>query len=288
MPLDIKTIRAYATWALSVKNLKASTVSSYIGSLKLAHQMGGSKCENFLKDKSIILLLKGADNFNNLFNVAPPIRCAFNIHLLRVLGHRIATENWGIVTKQVIWAAATTGFFTSCRMGEILPTQEKLFDSKTTLQWKHVKFLSNSEILLFVPYTKTTGLSGAYLYVFAIKNESCCPYKALCNLKNMLASNKLYDPNKPVFSFASGKGLTTAKMNNLLGQLLFDFMDSKAKISCHSFRAALASAIAAAPDKGTVQDLKEWGRWKGESYKLYTKTERQNKRVLFNKIISLL
>lgn len=287
-PVNIKIMRAYTTWALSTQKLKASTVQSYISSLKFAHQLGGLQCENFSADKNIILLLKGADNYNCLFNSTPPIRCAFNIHLLRIFGHRISLENWGPISKQVIWAAATTGFFTSCRMGEILPSHENFFDKKTTLLWRHVKFLNDNEILIHVPFSKTTGLKGIYLYVFLIPNEQCCPFKALLELRQFLVSGESYSVDRPVFSFASGKGLTTAKMNEIMGKLLFDFNDSKAKLSCHSFRAAIASAISASPDKGTVKELKEWGRWKGDSYKRYTKTERDNNRVLFGKIVKML
>ena len=48
-------------------------------------------------------------------------------------------------------------------MGEILPSDEKGHDPETTLLWKNVKVLNDKEIILFVPYSKTTGFKGKLL-----------------------------------------------------------------------------------------------------------------------------
>ena len=73
-----------------------------------------------------------------------------NTDLISVLGHRLSQLNWNTVSKQVFWTACVTSFFTSCRMGEILPNGEKEFDPHTTLLWQNISFGDNKEILIFV------------------------------------------------------------------------------------------------------------------------------------------
>ena len=106
MPFDVKTIRAYVTWALSEKNLKSSTVESYLSSIATAHSLANENCVNFCKDRSIQMLLKGGENLSLLSGSKRPYRISMNINLLKILGHRIAMEEWDVLSKQVIWTAS--------------------------------------------------------------------------------------------------------------------------------------------------------------------------------------
>ena len=81
------------------------------------------------------------------------VHMPMNIHLLEMLGHRISETTWSNFLKQVFWTACVTGFFTSCRMGEILPAHEKSFDPDTTVLWQNLQFIKNGDILIFVPYS---------------------------------------------------------------------------------------------------------------------------------------
>jgi hypothetical protein len=60
------------------------------------------------------------------------------------------------------------------------------------------------------------------------------------------------------------------------------------KISCHSFRAALASAVCAHPDKFLVNEIQEWSKWRGSSFLTYCRSYRDQRRAMFNKIVSIL
>ena len=101
------------------------------------------------------MALKGAENMYQIFNTPKADRLPMNIYLLDILGDRISALGWSVLSKQVLWTACTISFFTSCRMGELLPLHEKLFDQKTTLLWGNVKFISDNEILIRIPYSKT-------------------------------------------------------------------------------------------------------------------------------------
>jgi len=280
-------MRSYATWAITENKLQASTVESYISSLSFAHALANKKCDNFAKDRCITLILKGAVNTRYLQNEKCNNRLAMNVHLLKILGHRINETSWHPISKQIVWTASTTSFYSSCRMGEILSENKTCFDPKTTLKWKNVHFLPEEEIVIHVPYTKTTGLGGATMNLFNIKC-STCPVAALQTLNTMCKEEGLLNPSKPVFQFKTGVNLTTKTMNSILENLLHEFSNEKQKLSCHSFRAAIPSVIASHPDKMSTSEIKEWGKWRSESYKKYTKQDREKDRVMFYKAVNLL
>ncbi len=139
-PMDIELIRTFTVWCLSHKNLSTSTVKSYLSSLKLAHGLKGLDCVDYSKDKIITLTLKGAENLKLLNTSCNNNRRAVTLPTLLLLGHRIASGNWSNISKQVIWAACTTSFFTGARMGELLPPSESSFDPKTTVLWEDIKW----------------------------------------------------------------------------------------------------------------------------------------------------
>jgi hypothetical protein len=216
-------------------------------------------------------------------------RKAMNLPALLVLGHKIGCNNWNPISKQIVWTACTVAFFTSVRMGEIVPQFSYTYDKKCTLLWKHVIDINNDEMLLKIPYTKTKGLLGENIDLFSFNDYDCCPVKALRSLRSLLKQEGKFCTDSPVFTFGSGKFLTTSKINEVLKDLLSDIMDSESsKISCHSFRAAIPTSLANYPDKTYISDIKEWGRWNSDSYKLYTRLDRNKKKCLFRKISTVL
>jgi hypothetical protein len=88
-----------------------------------------------------------------------------------------------------------------------------------------------------------------------------------------------------IFTVTLGKQLTREGLNAALKTLvspIFNFKEGS--ISCHSFRAALSSALAAPPSEISAKDIKNWGRWKREAYRGYTCLKHQQKKELYEKI----
>ena len=110
-------------------------------------------------------------------------RIPLSLDLLTVLGHRINKLEWSEYSKQVVWTACLVSFFSSCRMGEILSLNEKGFDPKTTLVWKNVKLLDDSEILMYIPFSKSTGFKGKIVDIFPTGIKRLGPSLALIRLK---------------------------------------------------------------------------------------------------------
>ena len=284
-PIDIKHMRAFTTWALSSHGLQPSTVRSYLSSLKIVHELKDTVCVNFANDKCVKMLLKGANGTNI---TKKPARLAMNYHILKILSHRIANTNWCTMSKQVIWTAFTVCFFTSTRMGELVCKHENNLKQENTLTWNNVNFLSDQGVLLFIPHTKTTGYRGAFIDIFPIENSPYCPAAALRKLFKKCCKENTFVKSQPVFSFKSGKPVTTTCLNAVLLDLIPDLCDDKGKISCHSFRAGIPSMLAAHPNFSNIHEILEWGRWESDSFKRYTKNERDRKRELFKKIVMLL
>ena len=128
-----------------------------------------------------------------------------NIHLLDILGHRISALGWSVFSKQVLWTACTVSFFSSCRMGELLPLHEKLFDPKTTLLWENVKFVSDNEILIRVPYSKTKGFKGKLLDIYPLLDDKKCLVAALVMLKKLAKKKALLGQQIQCFPSNPGK-----------------------------------------------------------------------------------
>jgi hypothetical protein len=283
-PVDIEIVRTYVVWCISKKNLKTSTVKLYLSAIKMGHTLQGLTPVDYHKDKIIDMLMSGAAN------VEPtPVktRRAMNISTLLLLGHRIACTSWNKLSKQVVWAACTTCFFTSARLGEILASKPSDFDRKSTLCWTNVTFLDKEEMIIYIPSTKTSP-KGEFIDLYPIPTHPCCPVAALRKLL-VLQKEIGWRKDDPVFTFSSGRFLTTRELNINLKSLLGDlFSPGMNSITCHSFRAAIPSAVCAWPDKFDVKELQEWSRWKGSSYVTYCRSFRAQRRKLFNKIVSIL
>ncbi len=249
--------------------------------------LNNSEQVNFMNDNCVKMLLKGSENISLASNIVSKQRAAMNLPLLQILGHRLANTGWHPLTIQTIWAAATVAFFTSCRMGEILAPTEKA-DSVKTLTWKNVVFTCSSNILIYLPFTKTTGFKGKFLDIFEIKAAVYCPVKAMKELRHLCGKYNMFDEKKPVFTLMSNKFLTVAGMNKILSSLLSDFTDENFGISCHSFRAAIPNLMSEHPEVFSKDNVKQWGNWSSDSYKRYTRSDINKNRVLFGKILHFL
>ena len=288
LPIPVEFARAFVTWAACRKNLKSSTIKSYISSLNVAHTLSSTPNCNLNSDKCVKMALKGAENLSCLNFAVKPDRLPMNIHLLKILSHRLAETDWPKIEKQIIWTACTISFFTACRMGELVPFYEKGFDPATTLVWENVKFMENGDVLMFIPYCKTTGFNGKLLDIFRIEGNKFCPAASIIRLMKMVEKNAYFSQNIPVFSLPSGKNLTRKRLNFVLKNLLYDFTDENSKITGHSFRAAIPSALSSFPDENSMKDVKDWGSWESSSCDRYLKNERAKKKILFGKIVSCL
>ena len=261
LPIKIEYARGFVAWAIVNKKLKSETVKAYISSLNVAHSLGAFEDKKLNSDPCIKMALKGAKNCPDFMSVRKTNRLPMSIELLRILGHRLSRLNWSDFSKQVVWAACTSSFFTASRMGEILSPHDKKFDSTITLLWRNVKLFDDKEILVLVPFSKTTGFNGKLLDIFPLRDIGLCPASALARLKKLTVNEGIFCESKPVFMFKSGKFLTKAIFNSWIAEILGDFTDDWHKITGHSFRSAIPTALSTHPKDYSTAIIKEWGGW---------------------------
>jgi len=261
-------------------------VRTYLSALNFAHILKDCPVLPFSQDKLIAMCLTGSENCEIYSSNPSRKRRTVTLDSLLIIGHRLALKNWSELKKQTIWSACLVAFFTSARMGELLPNSS-FFDPVTTLCWKHVKFYNDKSILIFLPTTKTTGVKGAFLDIFPFAIKQCCPSSALEKLRIM--SQDFADNNTPVFCHNRNTPLTTRFLNLTLKELMSDiFIPGVNDLSCHSFRSALPSIISNCPEKSEIEDIKEWGHWKSDAILAYTRLSKVKRQSLFNKISSLI
>jgi hypothetical protein len=241
-------------------------------------------------DPLVRRVLKGAENLSFYKSISNESRKVMTLPLLKLLGHEISKTSWTSDSKQVFWRACVTAFFGSFRFGELLSPAEGSFNKDETLLWSDVK-LSDNSVLIHVKVSKTRTVQGEYIDLFPFPGHNCCPVKSLLLLKKICLArgNASNISGQPVFAFSSGKLLTSRKLNELLETLLKPHLGHQAAlIQGHSFRAALPSAMANNPDMAGAEDIKSWGRWSSDSFKLYTRLKLNQKRNIFDKITSIL
>jgi len=286
-PIDIKIVRAFAVWAFSDKNLKHSTVKSYISSLETGHSVRNLNCPHFLQDKTLNMILKGAENVPNN---TPHCKTSMNPAMLALLGHFVAISAWTDYSKQLLWSLFLMAFYTSCRMGELVSAVEYGFDSNTTLKWVNISITPEDDgATIFIPFTKAKKFLGETVDIFRFNISNFCPVVNILKLKQMQIELGIFNPIHPVFKFRSGSFVTTKKVNTVLKDFTSTmFSHDIITITGHSFRASVPTLLASLPNCSKSQSIKEWGRWSSESYKMYSKNIRKERKILFDMLVPVL
>jgi hypothetical protein len=275
-PLSVNVVCNFIEWAHYEKKLSSSTIRSYVSNLSTIHKLMFNNSEVF-SDFRVKIALKGIENLALIPGKNLKPRKAMTLPVLRIIGHRIALENWAQQSKLVVWTAMCVCFFGSFRMGELLSKSEFGFNSSETLMWADVRFLNDGSVQILNKLSKSRTPGGEVIDLFPFK-RGCCPVAGLSALKGALSP----DPNLPVFRFASGKLLTQKMINEIIHNCLVPvFGPGGREYSGHSFRAGLPSALAACRELSSEKDIKKWGRWKSNAFERYTRLNHKAKRGIF-------
>jgi len=281
-PLSVETCRAFVVWCHTNRGLQPTTIKAYLSGIKFVHTLRGMPNTHISDDQVLSLLLKGVAH--NPTIKKPNTRRVVTFPILRILGHRIAHTSWSSLTKQVLWAASTTAFFASARMGELLAKQEFMHAPDSDLTWLDVKETSPTTILIRLKQPKS-GEEAEFVDLFPFPGFNCCPVASLRSLKKKQMEAGVFVDNLPVFRFETGKNLTQAQFNATLAQLLADMCTpGENSISCHSFRAGIPSTLSLFPHLATSDMVKGWGRWQSDCYLRYQRLKLPQKEKIFSSI----
>jgi hypothetical protein len=169
-------------------------------------------------------------------------------------------------------------------MGELLANKEHCVETET-LTWDCVNFTSETTAVIQVRFPKNSkNGSCQFVDIFKVEDPAVCPFECLRNLK--LSSNLTTEKSSPVFSFESGKLLTTGHFTKILRTLLRPHLGNMVQqLSGHSFRAGIPAAIANHPSLLSNDDVQKWGRWSSSSYQAYTKLKLAARKEIFKKLL---
>jgi hypothetical protein len=284
-PLSKEVCRAFAVWGFTERKWQQTTIKAYLSALKFIHHIRGLPCHHLTEDPILALIVKGVGHAFLATNTVSSTRRVVSFPLLLTISHKIAASAWNPLSKQVIFAAATTAFFASTRMIEILASAELVHAPSSDLVWKDVLFTPSGSILLRIKQPKSGDKEGEFVDLFPFPGYHCCPVKALKNLKKKQEEAGVFSMEKPVFRFGSGSNLTKQHFNKVLAELLKDMchpgIDS---ISCHSFRAGIPSTLSLFPELATSDLIKGWGRWQSDCYTRYTRLQLPQREKIFGHI----
>lgn len=287
-PLSPPQIVVYMSWLLMVRAVQPETVKNYLSGIRMAHIASGINIHT-LHSPIVSQFLTGATNIASLENdtAQRPLRKAVTLPLLLLISHKLRESKWSKYKMQLIWAVCLLAWHGALRVGEILASNVKTFDSKFHLLRNNVSMLTLSldgadvgvaRIRIKSPKTGRIGL-GQEVEVFELKND-LCPIAALRRFWEMSDELSLNDLNQPAFRREDGFCYTKAQLNSDLKTLLEDEVSNGGGggISCHSFRAGISSHMTQWNFSKT--DIQGWGRWSSQSYERYCKLPSTARRLL--------
>jgi hypothetical protein len=157
-PLTENVICDFVSYALLTKQLKNSTVKSYLASLAFYHKLrswDSSACSSFIANT----MLKGAKNIELYSEISKQARKVMTYPLLKILSHQIATSTWSDKDKQVLWTLFSVAFFGSFRFGELIASKVSACNLNEDLLWSDIS-INQEHVALRIKITKTNPLQG--------------------------------------------------------------------------------------------------------------------------------
>ena len=123
------------------------------------------------------------------------------LSLVLLAGHKIASStHWSPMSKQVIWTAYTTAFFSSAPLNQILSSSETSFDPKTDLTCQLPPLRLHTYLLIRL---KTGDIHCDLVEIFPFPGHMCSPVAALKALKRKQEAAGLFSSLAPCFCFST-------------------------------------------------------------------------------------
>ena len=288
-PLPENKTLLFIGWLLK-KGLSASTIESYLSGLRQGHLLEGhSICS--LRTPLVNQVVQGRKNQQAVEKliIAPQERLPVTPNMLLLIKKDLKSAPLPKVTKLLIWSAATLLFHGGFRGGELLAKKDQAFDPSSTLLGKDISLLNvrikGEKIQLLqvcLKLEKTNKSEKVNIIDVYASNGHTCPVKAW---KKFLSCSNL-DPSLPAFREANGSNFTCTKMNNFLRGFNNKYLKLPGRsLSCHSFRAGLASLLGQIGYSDT--DIQSSGRWSSRAFLTYIKLPRTRRLQMAREIASL-
>lgn len=255
--------------AMSASNLAAPTMRVYwSGVSRVCELVSGEK---LVRHQIAEMAIKGAKNV-----VPKREKLAMSWTILRELKKQLDRQPKAKMTEQVkkmLWATCVVAMTGSFRLNELLPTKSKAGKLAGGLLRKNlrrsacrVEGKTRYFYLARLLQPKERAGAGASVDVELFANGGdFCPVR---NTDIYLAERTEEEAGLGwVFTFPDGRPLTKLGFNKILRKLLKNVTGYK-KVQGHSFRRGVPSLMAKAGYSDA--EIQRQGRWKSQSWELYT------------------
>ena len=136
--------------------------------------------------------------------------------------------------KVMLWAAATTTFFTFCRAGEITIPEGKTYDPHANLSYEDISVDNSHDpgiISLLIKQSKTDQAREGVKVYMGKTGDDICPVKALLHFLRLRGSKA-----GPLFIWQDGTPLQKPQFNKAVKLALTQAQLPAEKFAGHSFR----------------------------------------------------
>jgi Phage integrase SAM-like domain len=115
-PITSDWLISYVIWADMERNLAASTIKTYIQTLKKIQEWSGFSTKGIFDNGWLESYFKGMKNAK-LYEASSQVsRRPVTLEILQILGHQIDKTDWSEISKLTVWGAATLAFWGSFRL----------------------------------------------------------------------------------------------------------------------------------------------------------------------------
>lgn len=286
LPVSRQDLIGFVVFLFRGRRIAPSTIRQYISGIKCFHNMLDCSLEAF-QSTALKYVLMGFENQYKAWEEDGPRRRAFTFPLLKLMAKAISECDIIQMDAQCLWTAALIAFWTSCRMGDLLVDSHNSNQAKL-LTWDNIQSKDAEHMILYFAHPKQAKReNGLVCDIFSFPEKLYCPVDNLRRLAKMNHNIGRRDRNNHVFNLSKGGTLRMSKMNEFLREQLLPMVGSElGTISCHSFRAALPSLMAASPDMFTTEETLLQGDWHSDSYKLYTRLNNIGRKQTHRKVVA--
>ena len=267
LPANESTLCYFVTW-LGQEGLQHSTICTYLSGVRQIHIAHGFPDLKFDNMPRLRQVLQGIKVVAGLKGHSKRVRLPITPSILRKV-KQIWIDREDNFDRVMLWAAATTNFFTFCRSGEITISGEKTYDPHSDLSYGDIS-VDNSEdpsiVSLLIKHSKTDQAREGVKVYMGKTDDDICPVKALLHYLRLRGPR-----SGPLFTWKDGSPLQKPQFNKAVRTALTQAKLPADKFAGHSFRIGAATTAASAGlEDSTIQTL---GRWKSSSYLLYVRLE---------------
>ena len=273
LPLREETILVFIHWLAFNRNVKATTINTYLSGIRQLHVEKGASTDG-LRTEKVNMVLKGLLNKNNVEKRRGRVgsRLPITKDILELLKQRISESDFCGRDQRMVWTVCTVLFHGAFRIHELLCRRKEVFDPDFTLldgDIRSVEGVEGRSLQVAVKAPKEDKAGKVIIVDVYQTDSSICPVKAFVKWDKF----RLREAGQPLFRFNSGEPLTGRRFNEIVRERLKGFVGDVHKLfSSHSFRAGAASMMATLGYSD--EDIKAVGRWNSRAFLEYVKLPR--------------